>query len=458
MAEDNIQNGDSESAKTEDSQMMSMADLLAQEESMFRVLKPGDIIKGVVASKRAGEILIDVGAKSEGIVDPKDLDDLSPEELAAIKVGETVPVYVLSAHGDEEGYTIKLSLSQARVERDWDEAERLFEAGESIESKVIGHNKGGLIVNFGQVRGFVPGSQLMNAQYGGQSRPDRWNQMMGESLQLKIIEVDRSRNRLILSERAAADELRKEREKEKDEFLAQLIEGDVRPGRVTSLANFGAFVDIGGVDGLIHLSELAWTHVSHPREVLKVGDEVKVYILNVDREQKRVALSLKRLEPEPWSQVFDYYEINQVVDAVITKLTNFGAFARIDDRIEGLIHISEITSENITHPRQAHLSEGQQVKVRIIHIDPNRRRMGLSMKDIEGQDDWQAYQEESAEVVQDTEADEEQNEATDRDTPEVESDVNESDTPESEEVSDTPESEEVSGTPESEEVEETVET
>jgi small subunit ribosomal protein S1 len=371
-----------------------MADLLAQEESFFRVLKSGEIVKGVVASKRPGEILVDVGAKSEGIVDPKDLNNLSPEEIAEIKVGETIPVYVMSTHSDEEGPRILLSLSQARVERDWDEAERLFKSEETIESTVIGNNKGGLIVNFGQVRGFVPGSQLDNAQFGGPHRPDRWSQLTGETLRLKIIEVDRGRNRLILSERAVAEEMRQEREKEKEQFLGELVEGDVLSGRVTSLANFGAFVDIGGVDGLIHLSELAWTHVSHPRDVLNVGDEIDVYILKVDREQQRVALSLKRLEPEPWSQVFDFYEINQIVDAIITKLTNFGAFARIDDRIEGLIHISEITEQNITHPREV-LSEGENVRVRIIHIDPDRRRMGLSMKDVTAQDDWTDYQEEA---------------------------------------------------------------
>jgi small subunit ribosomal protein S1 len=371
------------------------ADLLAQEEDFFRVLNPGEIVKGVVASKRPGEILIDVGAKSEGIVDPRDLSNLSPEELAEIKVGETVPVYVISTQSDEEGHRILLSLSQARIERDWDEAERLFKAGETIESTVIGNNKGGLIVNFGQVRGFVPGSQLDNSQFGGASRPDRWGQLTGETLRLRIIEVDRSRNRLILSERAATEKVRQEREKEKEKFLADLVEGDVRRGRVTSLANFGAFVDIGGVDGLIHLSELAWTHVAHPRDVLNVGDEIDVYILNVDREQQRVALSLKRLEPEPWSQVFDFYHIDQIVDAVVTKLTNFGAFARIDDRIEGLIHISEITNKNITHPREV-LSEGEEIKVRIIHIDPERRRMGLSMKDVEAQEDWAEYQEEAA--------------------------------------------------------------
>ncbi len=380
-------------AGSEDNEMVTMAELLAQEEEFFRVLQPGEIVKGIVASKRPGEILIDVGAKSEGIVDSKDLDHLDAEELAQIKVGDTVPVYVVSTQTDEEGHRIILSLSRAKIEQDWDEAERLFEAEEVVESTVIGNNKGGLIVNFGQVRGFVPGSQLDSSQSGGANRPDRWNELTGETLKLKIIEVDRNRNRLIFSERAAAEETRKEREKEKEQFLEELVEGEVLPGRVTSLANFGAFVDIGGIDGLIHLSELAWTHVSHPREIVQVGDEIDVYILNVDREQKRVALSLKRLEPEPWSQVFDYYEINQIVDAVVTKLTNFGAFARIDDRIEGLVHISEITDRNITHPREV-VSEGQEVKVRIIHIDPERKRMGLSMKEVEAQEDWDSYQQE----------------------------------------------------------------
>jgi small subunit ribosomal protein S1 len=259
----------------------------------------------------------------------------------------------------------------------------------------VGNNKGGLLVAFGEIRGFVPGSLLINAQFGGSNRPDRWNQMTGEQLRLKIIEVDRERNRLILSEKAVEKDLRQE----KAQLLEELNEGEVRAGKVTSLANFGAFVDIGGVDGLIHLSELSWTRVAHPREVLKVGDEVEVYILSVDNEQQRVALSLKRLEPEPWSEVFEHYGIDQVVDATITKLTDFGAFARLDDRIEGLIHISEISDKNIVHPKDV-LSEGQEIKVRIIHIDPDRKRMGLSLKQVEGYEDWLNYKEEQAEEVE----------------------------------------------------------
>jgi small subunit ribosomal protein S1 len=372
-----------------------MAELLAQEETALQKIRSGQIVKGVVASKRAGEIFVDIGAKYEGLVDPRDLNNLSPEEIAAIKVGDTIPVYILSTRREEEDH-ILLSLSQARAERDWDKAQLLFDAGEILESEVIGNNKGGLIVSFGHVRGFVPGSQLTSVQYSGANKLDRWNQLTGETLKLKIIEVDRSRNRLILSERAAADDIRKEQAQEKAKLLEALSEGDVCTGQVTSLADFGAFVDIGGIDGLIHLSELAWTHVSHPSEILQVGDEVDIYILNIEYDQQRVALSLKRLQPEPWSQVFDHYQINDIVDAVITKVTKFGAFARIDNRIEGLIHISEITDKNITHPREV-VSENQQVKVRIIHIDPERRRMGLSMKQVEDQENWEEYQAQTVE-------------------------------------------------------------
>ena len=386
MADEHNHFGNSSADTEENDQMMTMAELLDQQESFFRVLKHGDIVKGIVASKRSNEILIDIGAKSEGVVDSRDLENLSAEEIAKIKVGDEIPAFVVNVDDDED--RISLSLSQARVEKDWEEAKRLFAAGDSVESEVIGNNKGGLIVNFGQIRGFVPGSQLANTQYGSH-RPGRWNQMTGETLRLKIIEVDRDRNRLIFSERAIEEEMRQEKTK----FLDDLKEGETRTGRVTSLANFGAFVDIGGIDGLIHLSELAWTRISHPREILSVNDEVEVYVLNVDNEQQRVALSLKRLQPEPWSEVFDFYQINQIVDAVITKITDFGAFARLDNQIEGLIHISEISHKNVNHPRDL-LEEGQEVQVRVIHIDPDRQRMGLSLKQVddENSEDWQAYQ------------------------------------------------------------------
>ncbi len=385
MADEQTRFGNNSADWEENDQMMSMAELLDQQESFFRVLQPGEIVRGVVASKRSNEILIDVGAKSEGIVDARDLENLSAEEIAEIKVGDEVPVFVLNVDDDED--RIRLSLSQARIEKDWDEAKRVFEAGDSVESKVIGNNKGGLIVNFGLIRGFVPGSQLANQS--GSQRPGRWNQMTGETLRLKIIEVDRSRNRLIFSEKAVEAEFRQEKAK----LLDDIKEGDIKDGRVTSLANFGAFVDIGGVDGLIHLSELAWTRISHPREILNVNDEIQVYVLNVDQDQQRVALSLKRLHAEPWTEVFEHYQINQIADAVVTKITDFGAFARIDNRIEGLIHISELSHKNVNHPREI-VSEGQDLKVRIIHIDPERQRMGLSLKQVDESEDedWSEYQ------------------------------------------------------------------
>jgi small subunit ribosomal protein S1 len=388
MADDHIHSGESNLVNSSEENHMTMAELLDQEESFFRVLQPGDIVKGTVASKRSNEILVDVGAKSEGIVSAKDLDNLSSEEIAEIKIGDEIPVYVVNVEGEEDH--INLSISQARIERDWDRAKHLFDKGETVESTVVGNNKGGLIVNFGQIRGFVPGSQLANNQYGAQ-RPGRWNQLTGEELRLKIIEVDRERNRLIFSERAVAEE----DEQEKSKILEDLQEGETRKGRVTSLANFGAFVDIGGIDGLIHLSELAWTRISHPNEIVQVGDDIEVYILNVDLEQSRVALSLKRLHPEPWTEVFKYYQINQLAEAVITNITDFGAFARIDNRIEGLIHISELADRNINHPREV-VTEGQEVTVRIIHIDPDRQRMGLSLKQVEdnseGEENWADYQ------------------------------------------------------------------
>ena len=365
---------------------MTMAQLLEQSYEIKSVRR-GETMMGTIVSITPHEILVDIGSKSEGIVAGRELESLSPEDLAELHPGDEVPVFIVRPE-DEEGH-ILLSLTRAQAEKDWLTAQKLFESGESYEGVVIGHNKGGLIVNFGQVRGFVPGSQLASSRGAGSpGKDDRWNHMIGQKLRLKIIEIDRRRNRLILSERAAMQEWRKER---KERLLGDLKEGDVLKGRVTSLADFGAFVDLGGADGLIHLSELSWSRVSHPRDVLRVGDEVEVYVLNIDAERQRIGLSLKRLQPEPWSQVLGKYEIGQVVEATITKLANFGAFAQIDD-VEGLIHLSELTDANITHPREV-VKEGDRVSVKIIRIDPERRRIGLSLKQASGVAEWQEYNE-----------------------------------------------------------------
>lgn len=365
---------------------MTMAELLDQSFDLKEV-KRGDTLTGTVVSVAPHEVLVDVGCKCEGIVTGRELERLSPEDLAELKVGDQVVVYVVRPEDDEDGH-IALSLARAWVEKDWVVAQQMFEASDIYEGVVAGYNKGGLIVNFGRVRGFVPVSQLESSRGMARTgKEDQWSHMVGQNLRLKIIEIDRRRNRLIMSERAAMQEWRKG---QKDRLLTSLKEGDVLTGRVTSLADFGAFVDLGGADGLIHLSEISWMPISHPRDVLKVGETVQVHVLQVDSSRQRISLSLKRLQPEPWSQVLDKYEIGQMVTATITRLASFGAFAKVDE-VEGLIHITELTDANITHPREA-VNEGDTVQVKIIHIDPERRRMGLSLKQARGTGDWEEYQ------------------------------------------------------------------
>ena len=352
---------------------MSMEELL--EHSLdLQPIEKGAIIKGTVVSISPGELLVNIGSKYEGIIRSRDMERIPPDFIDKLVVGDEIPVYILHLQ-DEEGY-VELSLNRALVEEDWVRAQEAFEQGEAFEGEVVSTNKGGLIVNFGAVRGFVPGSQLANIHNTRSGKANQWNQLIGETLQLKIIEVDRRRNRLILSERVAMEEIQRE---EKLRLLRELRVGDVRSGRVSSLADFGAFVDLGGAEGLVHLSELAWVQVSHPREVLKVGEEIEVYVLSIDQERQRIGLSLKQLQPEPWSEVIDLYKVDQIIPAEITKLTTFGAFARVDNVIEGLIHISELSHRPVNHPREV-VKEGDKVEVCIISIDPEKRRMGLSLK------------------------------------------------------------------------------
>lgn len=367
-----------------------MEDLLHEEDYGFRALHRGQIVEGVIVQVRPNELLVDVGSKSEGIVMQRELDRLGPDRLAELSEGDTMLVYVVSPE-DKNGNVV-LSLSRAQMEHDWREAQELFDASEIFEGKVAGFNKGGLIVRVGKVRGFVPASQVVSTpeRRKNGSGQDFLSALVGQDLQIKIIEIDRSRNRLILSERAAQRELRK---LHKEKLLQELQVDEVREGQVISLCDFGAFVDLGGADGLVHLSELSWRRVSHPSEVLKVGDEVKVKVLNVDRERRRIGLSLKRLESDPWSSVADRYHVDQLVEGTVTKLVKFGAFARIfDDDIEGLIHLSELSDERITHPREV-VQEGDVRTLRVIRIDSERRRIGLSLKRVASDDylddvDW----------------------------------------------------------------------
>jgi small subunit ribosomal protein S1 len=242
-----------------------------------------------------------------------------------------------------------------------------------IDAEVTNYNKGGLLVNLDGVRGFVPASQVTEIRGGDDgSKQADMARLIGTKLPLKIIEINRHRNRLILSERQAVQE---KRDVMKERLIEELHEGETRRGRVTSITDFGAFVDIGGADGLVHLSELSWSRVKHPSEVLHVGDEIDVYVLGINAQEKKI----KRTQPEPWSRVATIYEVGQLVRGTVTQLANFGAFARIEDGIEGLIHVSELSEQRIGHPRQV-VSEGQDLILRIIRIDPARRRMGLSLR------------------------------------------------------------------------------
>lgn len=341
----------------------------------YRNLKYGDTVDGTIMRIDKDEILVDIGAKAEGIVPTREMQSLNPEDRSALQIGDVLLVFVVQSE-DKEGRAI-LSVDKARQEKSWRLLQTAYERNEVITARVVNYNKGGLLVNLDGVRGFVPASQVSGISRG----PDTQKQsdmakMVNTDLSLKVIEINRNRNRLILSERQAVQE---SREIKKDELLSRLQEGDVRTGTVSSVCDFGAFVDIGGADGLVHLSEISWSRVKHPSEVLRVGDKVQVYILSIDNERKRIALSIKRTQSEPWTRAGEKYQLGQIVEGTITQLASFGAFARIEDGIEGLIHISEMGDERIQHPKEI-VSEGQLVQARIIRIDPARKRMGLSLR------------------------------------------------------------------------------
>ncbi len=364
----------------------------------------GDIRNGIVVDKRAGELLVDIGYKSEGIVTGREVDRLE-EEFREMAIGDEVPVYVMRE--DRDG-NLLLSISRAKAEGDWKYAEELLESQDTFTGTVSGFNRGGVIVKIGQVRGFVPASQLSSESQALQlteGEPDnRWMKLMDNELRMKVIDLDRRRNRLILSERVAIREWRRE---QKEKLLESLEERSVCEGVVSSLADFGAFVNLGGADGLIHLSELSWGRIRHPSEVVSIGQKLQVMVLNVDQERKRIGLSLRRLLPEPWETVPDRYEVGQIVRGVATKLVHFGAFARLEnDTIEGLIHISELTERRISHPSEV-VTEGQELELRIIRIDTDKRRMGLSLKQALPEDedvefDWEPVPLEEKVVVRAT--------------------------------------------------------
>jgi small subunit ribosomal protein S1 len=359
----------------EEDELLLMEQFLADPAHDYRKLQYGETIDGVIMRMDRDGVLVDIGGKSEGIVPPREMQSLTEDERAALKVGNEVLVFVIQAEG-QDGHAI-LSIDKARQEKSWRNLESLFQSGETIEAPVINYNKGGVLVNLNGVRGFVPASQIEGITRGSESQKQSdMARMVGRTMTLKIIEINRNRNRLILSERQALQEAR---EVKKDELLASLSEGDICKGTISSICDFGAFVDIGGTDGLVHLSELSWGRVNHPGEILTVGQEIHVYILSIDNERRRIALSIKRTQEEPWATVSERYHLGQIVEGTITQLAPFGAFARIEEGIEGLIHTSELGEGHVQNPRDV-VQEGDVIPIRIIRIDPTRKRMGLSLQ------------------------------------------------------------------------------
>ena len=359
-----------EQKSQQEKEQSPMWEALESPEFGYQELQRGETRPGIVVEKTPDRIVVDIGAKTEGVVHANDLEKLGPEAVARIKVGDEVMVYVVRT--DNNSGEIIVSMSQARSQQDWTRATELLDSGEIVEAKVVGQNKGGLIAQFGQLQAFVPRSHIVYASGQGENL----GAMVGQSIPIKVIEVDRRQRRLIASERLAWKEWRKG---QKERIRDELKEGAVVTGKVTSITDFGAFVDLGGADGLIHVSELSWDRNAQPKDLLRVGQDVEVYVLNVDRERNRIGLSMKRLRQDPWSDIEARYQPGQLVQGIITNLAKFGAFARIDEGVEGLIHISELADRPVANPGDV-VRVGDEYTLKVLGVDTQRKRVSLSLK------------------------------------------------------------------------------
>jgi small subunit ribosomal protein S1 len=348
---------------------------LLEESFNFEQPERGDLLTGMVLAIDDQGMIVDVGMNRDAVVPRSDLERM---EGVTYAVGQEVALIIV--HPEDQDGNLVASVSQARQSEDWIKVKTLMASGEVWEGVVVDANRGGVIVPFGSLRGFIPASHIADLPRG-MSEDDRKNYMMnlvGQKITVKVIEVDRKRRRLILSQR---DAQHRRRNQHKETLLEELQEGDVCRGVVSSLRDFGAFVDVGGADGLIHISELAWHRVGHPREVLSVGDEIDVFILRLDHDNKRIALSLKRMQPNPWALIDDLYHVGQLVEGVVSHVAQFGAFVSLDPGIEALLHINQIADQAPEDPAEL-LHEGDRLLMRIISIDSRRQRLGLSLKDV----------------------------------------------------------------------------
>lgn len=335
----------------------------------------GDLLTGIILAIDGQGIIVDLGQKRDAVVPMRDLERM---EGMTFKVGDEISVVVL--HTEDYDGNLVVSISQARQSEDWVKAEDLLNNGEVWEGIVTDANRGGLIIPFGNLRGFVPASHVVDVPRGlnENDRKGAMGSLIGRTVLVKVIEVNRKRRRLVMSQR---DAQKGRRDSRKETLLEELQEGEVRRGVVSGLRDFGAFVDLGGADGLIHISELAWSRVKHPKEVLNVGDEIDVFILRLDREGKRIGLSLKRMQKNPWAMIDELYHVGQLVEGEVSRVAQFGAFVSLEPGVEALLHASQMAEPPPEDPTEV-LREGQNLLMRIISIESHRQRLGLSLKDV----------------------------------------------------------------------------
>ena len=372
-------NGNTEK-NSEGTEITNMASLLAQEGLSLNLPKSGEIKTGTIASISPGQIMVSIGAKSEGIIRGQEFELIPPDIFASLEVGQEIPVFIVIPE-DHHGNLI-LSYVRALESESWEKARNLMKEKGTFTGTIEGFNRGGLLVNFNELHGFIPSSQLSfsrRADMANDTPEKRYSNLIGQEITLQVIEVDQERRRLIFSERAAVHE---SRDSIRDKVIDKLNIGDILTGRITSLADFGAFVNIKGADGLVHLSEISWDRIRHPGDELKVGQEIQVKVISIDEEKRHIGLSIRQLKEDPWQRQIKDLRVGQLVEAKITRLTKFGAFARLTNEIEGLIHISEISDEHIGHPKEV-LHEGDDVTLRIIKIEQESHRIGLSLRRVE---------------------------------------------------------------------------
>jgi small subunit ribosomal protein S1 len=350
---------------------MTMEDFLRDDEEAFGTPKHGDIVDGVVVRVDADEVLVDIGAKAEGIISGKELGFRGDPDLE-LSPGDVIKVYVLQPE-NEEGNVV-LSRRRALAETTWLTAAEKQESGEVIDAEVREQNKGGLIVNVLGLRGFLPSSQVGRAAAGN------LDTLVGQRIAVKVLEVNRKRNRLIVSQKAAEDE---DRARRREDLFSRIQVGDVVTGAVSGLTSYGAFVDIGGADGLIHISELSWDRVSRVTDVLQLGEQVEVKVIKLDPDQNRISLSLRQLQQDPWERFVQTVPVGSIVTGTVTKTKKYGAFLQVMPGIEGLLHISELSWDHVDKTEDV-LKVGEEVQVKVIGVDTARRRVSLSLKQLSG--------------------------------------------------------------------------